>query len=251
MTGRFVDLNADVGEEGLYDEELLAIVTSASVACGYHAGSPAVMLATAAEAARRGVAVGAHPSYDDREGFGRRPVDIPAPDLFAAVVYQVGAMRAAAVAAGTGLAFVKPHGALYNRAASEAEVAHPVVLAAATLGLPVLGPPGSELERAASAQGVRLYREAFADRAYEADGSLAPRDHAGAVIEDPAEAARQAVDLVLRGTVRIRDGTEIPLSADSICIHGDTPGAVAVARAVRRALEGAGVSVRPFATEQL
>lgn len=246
MGRRFIDLNADVGEGGPDDDGLLDLVTSASIACGFHAGSPATMVATARAAAGRGVAIGAHPSYDDREGFGRRPVESDPDDLFAAVLYQIGAMAAAATAAGTALRYVKPHGALYNRAAIDRAVAEPVVRAVAVAGLPLLCPPTSRLEEAARKVGVVTYSEAFVDRAYEADGSLVPRSDAGAVIDDPDEVAARAVDLAIRGRVTAVGGAAIELPADSICIHGDSRQALDMARSVRRNLAAAGVTVRAF-----
>lgn len=243
-----MDLNADLGEGSAADGELLAVVTSASIACGSHAGDPLTMLETARMAAGRGVSVGAHPSYPDREGFGRRALPLPAEELFATIVHQVGAMAAAAAAAGTQVRFVKPHGALYNRAAAEAVVAEPVVRAAAALGLPLLCPHGSQMQRVAAAAGVTCYTEAFADRAYAADGSLVPRGSAGAVLHDPAAVAEQAMRLARHGEVVATDGSVIPVAADSLCLHGDTPGALGLARSVRRVLEDAGVALRPFIT---
>jgi UPF0271 protein len=245
---RSVDLNADLGEGGPADGALLEVVSSASVACGFHAGDPLTMVDTARRAAARGVAVGAHPSYPDRQGFGRRRVDLPADELYAIVVYQIGAMAAAAAAAGTSLRYVKPHGALYNRAAEDPLVAGPVVSAVASSGLPLLCPPGSQMQHAASRAGVECYAEAFADRAYAPDGRLAGRDFPGAVLDDPRQVAERAVTLVRTGRVAALDGSSVEVAADSICIHGDTPGALELAREVRRALEADGVSVRPFVT---
>lgn len=246
MRGHRVDLNADVGEGGPVDHELLRVVTSASVACGFHAGSPATMIETARRAQAHGVSLGAHPSFDDREGFGRRPVDVGPEDLFAAVVYQVGAMAAAANAAGTALRYVKPHGALYNQAATDRAMAEPVVAAVASAGVALLAPAGSELWKLAAAKGVACFAEAFADRAYTPDGRLTRREQPGAVLEDAAEVAARAVRLVVTGEVAATDGSTVQLPADSLCVHGDTPGALDLARAVRRALEDAGVEMRPF-----
>lgn len=246
MPGRRVDLNADVGEGGPVDADLLRVVTSASVACGFHAGGPSTMLDTARLARAHDVSVGAHPSFDDREGFGRRPVAVGPEALFAAVVYQIGAMAAAARAAGTALAYVKPHGALYNQAATESAVAEPVVAAVASAGVALLAPAGSELSRRAAAQGVTCFFEAFADRAYTPDGRLAPRGQPGAVLPDPAEVAARAVGMVLTGEVHATDGSTLEIPADSLCVHGDTPGALDLATAVRRALEDAGVEIRSF-----
>ena len=246
MVSRFIDLNADVGEGGPDDAGLLDVVTSASIACGFHAGSPAVMVATARAAAGRGVAIGAHPSYDDRDGFGRRPVESDPDELFATVLYQIGAMAAAAKAAGSALRYVKPHGGLYNRASIDPTVAEPVVRAVAEAGIPLLCPPKSCLEEAARNVGVATYSEAFADRAYAADGSLVPRSDDGAVIDDPDQVAARAVDLAIRGRVKAIDGTDIQVRADSICVHGDSPQALDVARAVRGHLASVGVEVRAF-----
>lgn len=241
-----MDLNADLGEGSAADGDLLALVTSASIACGSHAGDPLTMLRTARLAAGRGVAVGAHPSFPDREGFGRRPFSLPADELFATVVYQVRAMTAAAAAAGTSVRFVKPHGALYNQAAADPAVAEPVVRAAAELGLPVLCPHGSHLQKVASAAGVACYTEAFADRAYAPDGSLVPRHVPGAVLREVEAVAGQARRLALHGEVVATDGSVIRVPADSLCVHGDSPGALGLARSVRSTLEAAGVTLRPF-----
>ncbi len=241
-----VDLNADLGEGGRFDLELLEVVTSASVACGGHAGDQATMVETARQAARRGVTVGAHPSYPDREHFGRRALDVPPDQLYRSVLAQLAAMAAAAETAGTAVRFVKPHGALYNTAAADPEVADAVVRAAAVTGLPILGPNRSHLQAAATRAGIACYTEGFADRAYAPDGRLAARTERGSVLEDPGEVARRAVRLVSEGRVTATDGRDIGLDVRSICIHGDTPGAAQLARAVRRALEAAGVSVRSF-----
>lgn len=242
-----MDLNADLGEGGPCDRELLAVVTSASIACGYHAGDHETMIGTARLAVAGGVAIGAHPSYPDRDGFGRRPMILPAEELLAVITDQVEAMAASARAAGGRLSYIKPHGALYNQAAVEPAVADTVVSAAGAVGLPLLGPPGSQLQRAAVLSAVPYFSEAFADRAYAADRSLLSRREAGSVIDDPAEVARRAVRLARHGEVPTVDGGVIEVVADSICIHGDTPGAAGLARSVRRALEDAGVALRPFA----
>ena len=248
MPGRKIDLNADLGEGGPADAELLEIVTSASIACGFHAGSPGVMMATARAAADRGVAIGAHPSYDDREGFGRRPVDAGPEEVFAFVLYQVGALVAAAKAAGSPVRFVKPHGALYLRAATDPATAEPIVRAVSEVGLPLLCPLGSRMEAMARDRNVVTYAEAFADRAYAPDGSLVPRTADGAVIHDPGEAAVRAVQLAVQGTVTAIDGSEIAVPADSICVHGDSPAALEIARAVRSSLAAAGIHVGTFAS---
>ena len=245
---RTVDLNADVGEGGPVDAGLMEIVSSASIACGFHAGDPLTLLETARLAAARGVAIGAHPSYRDREGMGRRDIEVPRPRLEAEIVYQVGAAAAAAVAAGSRLLYVKPHGALYNRAAVDEATADAVVAAVSSLGgLTVLGLAGSVLVRRALAAGVSARGEAFADRAYMPDGTLMPRSEAGAVITEPGRVVEQALQLVSDAAVRSLDGTRVEVQADSICVHGDTPGALDLAGAVRSALIGVGIEIRPFA----
>ena len=244
-----IDLNADLGEGYATDEALLDLVTSASVACGVHAGDPAVMLRTAKSALARAVSLGAHPSYPDREGFGRRDTELPRDELLATLAYQIGAMRAVSEVAGSRVRFVKPHGALYNRSFVDADVAAAVVEAVCSFDddkLAILCPPRSALAAEAAVAGVPTFLEAFADRAYRADGTLLPRSEPGAVVADPDVAARQAVRLALEGTVVATDGTVLALTADSICVHGDTPGAVTVAGAVRAALEEAGISIEPF-----
>ena len=253
MSTGSIDLNADLGEGGPADHDLLQVVTSASVACGFHAGDPQTMVATARRAGAGGVVVGAHPSYPDRDGFGRRSMELDPEHLLAAVAYQVGAMVAAAATVGTRVGFVKLHGALYNRAAVDPATAEAVAEAVRVVGaaagrvLPLLCPPESELAARAGAAGLTVYVEAFADRAYRPDGRLADRSAPGAVITDPEAVAARAVELVRHRRVTAVDGTVIGIEADSICVHGDTPGALQLARAVRRALEDSGVAVRPFA----
>lgn len=244
-----MDLNADLGEGAPHDLALLELVTSASVACGFHAGGPPVMVHTARSAHARAVAIGAHPSYPDREGFGRRDMELSRGEIAAAVAYQVGAMAAAAELAGTRMRFVKPHGALYNRAAVDPGIAEAVVEGVALVRggtLALLGPAGSELVRRAAAAGLPTYREGFADRAYSTDGSLVERSESGAVIHDPDAVRRQALDLAVRHRVTTRSGETLELEVDSICIHGDNPAALDLARLVRDALEEAGVAVSSF-----
>ncbi|HWE54422.1 MAG TPA: 5-oxoprolinase subunit PxpA [Acidimicrobiales bacterium] len=243
MTAVRVDLNADLGEGAGTDHELLAIVTSTSVACGGHAGDEESMRWVTAQAATHGVVVGAHPSYPDREGFGRRAIDIDGTDLVAAVTGQVSVLMSLSARP---VRFVKAHGALYNRAAADASVAGSLVDVAADRGLPLLCPGRSEIWRVAMDRGVACFAEAFADRAYAPDGSLAARGTPGAVIDDPGVVAERAVRLVRHGVVEATDGSMIAVPTDSICIHGDTPGAVPLARAVRRALSEAGIEVRSF-----
>ncbi|HEY0950851.1 5-oxoprolinase subunit PxpA [Nocardioides sp.] len=224
-----IDLNADLGEEITDDEALLAVVTSANVACGYHAGSRAVMRAVCAEAARLGVALGAQVSYDDRENFGRVHRDVPYAELREQVADQVGSLAEVAAAEGTAVTYVKPHGALYHRVLDDEEQARAVLDGSGAL--PVLGMPGAFLRLAADA-GRAVFHEGFPDRRYAADGRLLPRSEPGAVLEDPEGVVAQALALADR--------------VDSVCLHGDTPGAVGHAVAVRRSLESAGFELRPF-----
>ena len=249
-----IDLNADLGESlGVWtmgdDDAMLSLVTSANVACGFHAGDPLTTQATVATAARRNVVVGAHPSYRDLIGFGRRFMDVSPAELTADVVYQLGALNALCRTAGTRLAYVKPHGALYNTIVHHEEQAKAVVDAVRAFDdrLPVLGLPGSVFLALADAAGLPTKEEAFADRAYDPDGTLVSRRHPGAVLHDPAVVAARMVRLVVEGRVAAIDGTDIELRADSICIHGDTPGAVNAAAQVRSALLAAGVTLAPFA----
>lgn len=247
MPGPVIDLNADLGEGGPADDDLLGVVSSASVACGFHAGHPLLMLRTVRRAAELGVAVGAHPSYDDRAGFGRRDVDVEPDRLHADLVYQLGAIRALAASAGATVRFVKPHGALYNRAAGDPAVAEVVIAAVRdTGGLPLVALAGSPLLRWAGTAGLEVHGEAFADRAYRSDGTLVPRGEPGAVIEVTGAVVGQALDLALGRGVAAVGGGRVEVAATSLCLHGDTPGALRLARAVRAALEGAGVAVRPF-----
>ena len=221
--GPTVDLNADLGEEVTDDGALLDVVTSANVACGYHAGSPAIMRAVCDAAVERGVSIGAQVSYDDRAHFGRVPVDVDHDVLRDQVADQVGVLTEIARAAGTSVRYLKPHGALYHRVLDDPEQAAAVL--AGSGGLAVLGMPGELLDQAAGA-GRAVLLEGFPDRAYAADGRLVPRGRPGAVLDDSAAIAARAVELAP--------------GVDSVCVHGDTPGAVAHARAVRTALEGAG-----------
>jgi UPF0271 protein len=245
---RTIDLNADVGE-GSDDRPLLDVVTTVHVACGFHAGDPAVMRRTVAAAAAAGVAVGAHPSYPDREGFGRRPMDRSPAEVADDVVYQLGALDGLARAAGATVRSVKPHGALYNRMAVDEPCARAVAAAVAGYRseLVLVVPAGSTALAVARDEGVPVVAEAFCDRGYRADGSLVPRAEPGSLIVDPDEAARRAVALAVDGRVIAVDGTEFRLDCDTLCVHGDTPGATAIAAAVRRALGEAGVTVAAFA----
>ncbi len=247
-----VDLNSDLGESfGAWtmgdDAAMLPLVSSANLACGFHAGDPLGMLTACRTALAHGVTIGAHPSYRDRVGFGRRDMEIAPEELGAELVYQVGALVGIAESIDARVAYVKPHGALYTRMAVDPVVADVVAEAAATLALPVLGPPLSAVETACSRAGVRFVREAFADRAYLADGTLAARGLPGAVITDPAEVADRAERIVTDGEVTALDGSTVSVRVDSLCVHGDTVGAVQLAHAVRDALTRAGVTIAAFA----
>ena len=249
-----MDLNCDLGEGyGAWshgdDAALLQVVTSANVACGFHGGDPRTLERTVAAAAGRGVAVGAQVSYPDLVGFGRRAMDVAPADLTADVLYQLGALEAFARVAGTRVRYLKPHGALYHRVAADPAQAAAVVEAVRRYdaSLPVLGAPRSALAAAAARAGVPFVAEGFADRAYDAGGRLLPRGEPGAVLADPAAAARQAVRLAVEGRVTAVDGSEVDVDVRSVCLHGDTPGAAEMARAVRAALEAAGVPLAPFA----
>jgi UPF0271 protein len=248
-----IDLNCDMGESfGAYalgaDEALMPLVTSANIACGYHAGDPMVMDRTVRLALRYGVGIGAHPGFPDLMGFGRRAMHLRTEEIENYVLYQVGALEAFARSVGAELIHVKPHGALYNMAARDPAIAQAVARGVARAGPHriLVGLAGSALIQAAAEVGLSAAREGFADRAYLPDGALAPRHLPGAVIKDPEQAADQAVSIALRREVRTVDGQVIPLVADTLCIHGDTPGAVEIARAVRRRLEDVGVEVIPM-----
>lgn len=247
-----IDLNSDMGESfGAYtigaDEEILQWVTSANVACGWHGGDPHVMRQTVARAKARGVAVGAHPSYPDLLGFGRRPMQISRQEARDYMLYQIGALRAFVEAAGLTLQHVKPHGAIYNVAAKDRELSLGIAEAVKEAGgdLILMGLPDSEMLRAAQEVGVRTAREAFGDRAYNEDGSLVSRKIAGSLITDPDRVAERVVGLA-QGRVTAITGKEIRFQADTICLHGDTPGAATIARRVRERLEKEGAQVRPL-----
>lgn len=248
-----VDLNADIGESSRddttgHDELLLRSITSGSIACGFHAGDPAVMRATVRLAVRAGVVVGAHPAFNDPGGFGRRELDLDSGAITAMVLYQVGALSAVAKAEGLTLRHVKPHGALYNMSVRNADVAEAIAAAVASFddSLVLVGLPGSQLLAAGTRLGLRVAAEGFADRSYEPDGSLTPRHLAQAVLTDPDDAADRAVRMVREGTIVARDGSTLSVKVDTICVHGDTPHSAALAAAVRHGLEAAGVKVSPL-----
>ncbi|MFI9346119.1 LamB/YcsF family protein [Streptomyces sp. NPDC052773] len=249
-----IDLNADLGEGfGRWrltdDEQLLSVVTSANVACGFHAGDAVTMRRVCELAAARGVTIGAQVSYRDLAGFGRRAMDVPPAELAAEVAYQIGALEVFARAAGSRVAYVKPHGALYNRVVHDERQADAVVegVLLADAALPVLGLPGSRLLELAAEAGLPAVPEAFADRAYTEQGTLVPRGQDGAVVTDPEAVVERSLSLARSGTVTARSGAVIEVRARSLCLHGDTPGAVELARQVRRRLEDAGVRVEAFA----
>ena len=249
-----IDLNSDMGESyGIYrlgaDEEILRWVSSANVACGWHGGDPQVMRRTVQQAKERGVRVGAHPSYPDLLGFGRRAMQITRQEARDYLLYQIGALRAFCEALGVQLQHVKPHGAIYNVAVKDRELSLGIAEGVREAGgdLILVGLSDSELVRAGKEIGVRVAREAFGDRAYNEDGTLVSRRLPGSLIADPDAVAERVLGLV-RGTVRAITGASIRLEADTVCLHGDTPGAAQIARAVRRRLETAGVQVVPMGT---
>ncbi len=248
-----IDLNADLGESyGTWqlgdDDAMLDLITSANVACGFHAGDPSTLRRVCAAAQSKLVKIGAQVSYPDLLGFGRRFIDIDPAELRDAVLYQLGALDGFAQVAGTGIKYVKPHGALYHACITHPEQAEAVATAAHEYdpALAVLGAPGSSLLAVADALGMEPISEAFADRAYHADGRLVSRSEPGSVIDEPAAVAQRAVRLATERRVTAIDGTDVEVHARSICIHGDTPGAVGLAQAVRAGLETAGVGVYPF-----
>jgi 5-oxoprolinase (ATP-hydrolysing) subunit A len=249
-----IDVNADLGESfGAWrlgdDEALLGIVTSANIACGFHAGDPLTIRRACAGAVANGVSIGAHVSYRDLAGFGRREMIVAPDELTAEVLYQIAALDGIARAEGGKVRYVKPHGALYNRCVRDPVQAAAVAAAISAYdpALPLLTLPGGEAARVAADAGLAVVAEAFADRSYRADGTLVPRGQPGAVISDPARVAARAASMATNHTVQSVDGHEVPARFRSVCVHGDTPGAVTLARAVREALERAGVHVAPFA----
>lgn len=252
MTAR-IDLNSDLGEGyGAWtmgdDEAMLGIVSSANVACGFHAGDPKSILATLREAAARGVAIGAHVSYPDRVGFGRRPMDVTAAELTADVIYQIGALQGLCRAAGTRVSYVKPHGALYNTIASDARQGAAVIEAIREIdpALILMGLAGAPILTQASEAGLATVAEAFGDRAYTPQGTLVSRREPGAVLHDPEAVARRMLRLATEGTIEAIDGSSLTLHADSICVHGDSAGAVAMASGIRDILVENGVEIRSF-----
>lgn len=248
-----MDLNSDLGESlGAWpmgdDAAMLEIVSSANVACGFHAGDPAGILQTLRAAAARGVVVGAHVAYPDLKGFGRRNMDVSSADLVADVIYQIGALQGLAAAAGTCVRYVKPHGALYNTIAHDARQAHDVIAAIRAVNpqLALVALAGSPLVQWARDAGLRVVSEAFADRAYTPQGALVSRREKGAVLHDPEQIAQRMLRLAQEGVIEAVDGSVVRIEADSICVHGDSPDAVAIARQLRARLEAEGIAIASF-----
>jgi len=253
ITVATIDLNSDVGESfGRWtlgdDSAMFRSVSSANVACGFHAGDPSVIRSTCRNAAAAGVVIGAHVGYRDLAGFGRRFLDISPTELADDVVYQLGALQALAAVEGSRVRYVKPHGGLYNAIVHHTPQAQAVVDAVKSVDpdLPILGLPGSEVLRLAEAAGLRAVTEAFADRAYNPDGTLVSRSRPGAVLEDPAQVAEQVLRMATLSSVRTIDGSVLKIQAESICVHGNSPGAVEMATAVKTALAAAGVAISAF-----
>ncbi|MGE5541892.1 MAG: LamB/YcsF family protein [Bacillota bacterium] len=253
--GLTVDLNSDLGEGyGIYtlglDGPILDVVTSVSVACGLHAGDPLVMEATVKAATTRGLGIGAHPGYPDLQGFGRRQMALSPGEARSFVVYQIGALEAFVRAYGGRLQHVKPHGAMYNMAARDYRLARAIAegIRSVDSSLILLALANSEMIRAGRDAGLRVAGEVFADRAYNADGSLVSRGTPGAIIEDPDIAVSRVVRMVTEGRVTAIDGTDIPIKVDSVCVHGDSPGAPALIKGLRKSMEEYGVSLAPLAS---
>ena len=248
-----IDLNSDLGESyGAWsmgdDAAMLAIVSSANVACGFHAGDPAGIWKTVRAAAAKGVSIGAHVSYPDRVGFGRRDMDVTSGELIADVIYQIGALKGIAAAAGVTVGYVKPHGALYNRIANDPKQGQAVIdgIKAIDPELTLMGLANAPILDLARNSGLQVVAEAFADRAYTPDGQLVSRRDPGAVLHDAQLIARRMLQLAREGTLEAIDGSTIKIDAQSICVHGDSPGAVAIAQEIRRAFEADGLTIRSF-----
>jgi len=249
-----IDLNSDLGESyGAWrmgdDAAMLAVVSSANIACGFHAGDPAGIYRTVKAAAANGVVIGAHVSYPDRVGFGRRDLDATPEELIADVIYQIGAIKGVAAAAGTTVRYVKPHGALYNRIAYDARQGQAVIdgIKAIDPSLILMGLANAPILDLARRSGLAVVAEAFADRAYTPKGELVSRREAGSVLHDEKKIADRMVQLAREGTLEAMDGSTIRVEAQSICVHGDSPGAVAIAQEIRRRFEAEGIVIRSFA----
>jgi UPF0271 protein len=250
-----IDLNSDLGESyGAWsmgdDTAMLAVVSSANIACGFHAGDPASIYRTVKAAAEKGVAIGAHVSYPDRVGFGRRDLDVASDELIADVIYQIGALKGIASAAGTLVRYVKPHGALYNRIANDSKQGQAVIdgIKAVDPSLVLMGLAGAPILDLARKAGLAVVAEAFADRAYTPQGQLVSRREAGAVLHDAATIAERMIQLARHNTLEAIDGSVIKIEAHSICVHGDSPDAVAIAQEIRRRFETEGIAIRSFTT---
>jgi UPF0271 protein len=244
-----IDLNADVGEGAAAEAELLQFVSSASVACGGHAGDARSMRETVARAVESGVAIGAHPGYPDKRNFGRVEIGATPTEIENWVVNQIRELQSVCMSAGARVLYVKPHGALYNRALRDRDASAAIIAAIRSIdaSLMVLAAPGSAILAAAAATGIRSAREAFLDRGYKSDGRLVPRNERGALLEDPDAAAARAVALARHQPIEAADGTTLVIDADSLCVHGDGLHAASIARNARKQLEAAGVSIAPFA----
>lgn len=247
-----VDLNADLGEGfGNYsagnDRLVMKYISSANIACGFHAGDPTVIVNTIRLAKESGVSVGAHPGYPDLQGFGRRTIKMAREELYAFILYQTGALKSLAGALGTGLSHVKPHGALYNDAVRDPEIAAAIAEAIFDMdpSLLVFGPPNSALENESLRRGLRFIIETFADRAYNSDGTLVSRNNKGAVLYDPEEIAERALSMVTENRVPVEGGGSLLIKPDTICLHGDNPAAVAIAAKVAQMLRDNGVIIKP------
>jgi UPF0271 protein len=244
-----IDLNADVGEGAAAEAELLRFVSSASVACGGHAGDAQSMRETVARAVEQGIAVGAHPGYPDKRNFGRLEIGANPTEIEKWVVDQIRELQTVCAAAGVRVLYVKPHGALYNRALRDRDAAAAIIAAIRGIdpSLMVLAAPGSAILAEAAVAGVRSAREAFLDRGYRPDGTLVPRNERGALVEDTDAAAARAVALAQHQPIEATDGTTLVIDADSLCVHGDTRQSASIARGARKQLEAAGISIAPFA----
>lgn len=247
MKEKRIDLNVDIGEGFTHDSELLEYATSVNVACGWHAGDPLTMRRTTSQAINSGVAIGAHPSFPDREHFGRAPMTLPPEEIYASVQYQVGALSAVVAGLSGRLSHVKPHGALYNQAEDDADLARAIVLAVRDMDpdLAIYGLAGGQLVHIAREEGLIAVDEGFADRAYTPEGKLVPRSERNAVLEGDAQACQQAVNMVCEGGIQACDGSWIEVRPGTLCLHGDGQHAVIFAQRIRNALSAAGVSVQP------
>jgi len=240
-----VDLNADLGEGAGHDAELFELISSANIATGFHAGDPLSIMASIRAAKEKGVAIGAHPSFADRENFGRKEIAVPSPELFAQLVYQIGAFQSLAVAVGVQPNHVKPHGALYNMAVRDKKLADEIARAIESVDpkLILFAPDNTELARAGEAHSLQIAREVFADRNYLNDGWLVPRTRPDALLRDPKEAAERVLRMLREAKVRSIEGRDVDVRAETICVHGDTPGAVEFVRELRAQLEHESVRI--------